>query len=188
MHSALHLGHEMGDSHRLLCDVSSCVFSALALSCFVNTSQVLPICSIMVETGQGAVSQDLFEFALLVDSHVKRDAEWVKKCLAVFAANGLTERHDLVGFKDEDYDKGLEEYGLQSVQHAWLRRCIARVEHSLREGLAEDGVKVSPKDDAGAVRALIDAIKNDEVHVSHGPSVPSSLGPFCVCLQGEADN
>ena len=51
---------------------------------------------VMVDTGKGTVSQALFDFALLVDKHVQREPEWITKCLAVFAANGLTEKHDQV--------------------------------------------------------------------------------------------
>ena len=49
----------------------------------------------MVDTGKGTVSKELYEFALLVDTHVKREKEWILKCLAVFAANGHKDKHDL---------------------------------------------------------------------------------------------
>ena len=119
----------------------------------------------MVDTGKGTVSQALYDFALLVDTHVQRAPDWITKCLSVFAANGLTEKHDLIGLRDDDYDASLHEHGLQSAQRAWLRRCINSANDSLVTALAAHGEAAPAHSEASAIKALVDTIKAEEVTV-----------------------
>ena len=117
----------------------------------------------MVDTGKGQVSQGLFDFAVSIDAHKEHKPEWILKCLAVFAANKLTEKHDLIDLKDEDYDASLEEYALEAGQKAWLRRCIKRANSNLAAAVAERGEAAPANSEASAIRALVETIKNEEV-------------------------
>ena len=141
-----------------------CMLS-FANSCFVKIAIARPSACNMVDTGKGKVSQALFDFALLVDKHVKREPEWVKQCLAAFANNGYTEKHDLIGVRGEDYEDTLTEFGFTPLQKSRLRRCIARCNDSLVEAFAERGAAAPARDEASAIKTLVDAIKADEVDV-----------------------
>ena len=131
----------------------------------------------MVETTEGMVSQELFDFALLVDNHAQRDTDWLLKCLAVFVANGLVEKHDLIGLKEDDYDCTLEKYGLNSAQKAWLRRCIEKANESLKEACAQRGEAAPANSEASAIKALVDTIKAEEVDV-----LPPRMHMYCFCM------
>ena len=116
----------------------------------------------MVDTGKGTVSKDLFDFALLVDTHVERSHEWICKCLAVLAANGLTEKYDLIGLREHDYDSSLTEYGLDAVQRAWLRRLTARAEKGMVQALSESSAAAPANSEASAIKTLVDTIRAEE--------------------------
>ena len=117
----------------------------------------------MVDTGKGSVSRELYEFALLVDTHVKREKEWILKCLAVFAANGLTDKHDLIGLRGYDFDLSAPENGLDSAQRAWIRRCIKRTEASMVEALTERSAAAPVNSEASAIKILVDTTRAEEV-------------------------